>query len=138
MIEKITYPTDWCAPMVPVMKPNGKVRICIDLKKKNENIKRERYMLTHDRLNPCQTRGVQHILVTGGFWQIPLHSESSLLTTFITVFARYCFKRLPFGISIAPEIFQRKMNELLGDFDEVAVYMDDLVHRKVKKSTMSV
>lgn len=59
-----------------------------------------------------------------GFWQIPLHSESSLLTTFITPFARYCFKRLPFGISIAPEIFQRKMNKLLGD---LAVYMDDLI-----------
>ncbi len=87
-------------------------------------------MLPHERLNPCQTRGVQRILVTGGFWQIPLHSESSLLTTFITAFARYCFKRLPFGISIAPEIFQRKMNELLGDFDGVAVYMNDLVHGK--------
>lgn len=49
VIKKITYPTDWCAPMVPVMKPNRKVRICIDLKKPNENIKRERYMLPHDR-----------------------------------------------------------------------------------------
>ncbi len=32
VIEKIMYPTDWCALMVPVMKPNGKVRICVDLK----------------------------------------------------------------------------------------------------------
>ncbi len=65
--------------------------------------------------------------VASGFWQITLHIDSSLLTTFIMPFARYCFKRLPFGISIAPEIFQRKMNELLGDLDRVAVYMDDLI-----------
>ena len=33
VIEKITEPTDWCAPMVPVLKDNGKVRISVDLKK---------------------------------------------------------------------------------------------------------
>ena len=41
-----------------------------------------------------------------GFWQISLDEESKLLTTFITPFGRYCFNRLPFGISSAPEIFQ--------------------------------
>ena len=41
-----------------------------------------------------------------GFWQIPLDEESRLLTTFVTPFGRYCFNRLPFGISSTPEIFQ--------------------------------
>ena len=40
-----------------------------------------------------------------GFWQIPLATESRLLTTFITPFDRYCFNKLPFGISSAPELF---------------------------------
>ncbi len=35
VIEPVTDPTDWCAPMVPVPKPNGKVRICVYLKKLN-------------------------------------------------------------------------------------------------------
>ena len=45
--ERITEPTDWCAPMVPVMKKGGGVRICVDLKKLNRAVKRERkrYML---------------------------------------------------------------------------------------------
>ena len=45
IIEEVTEPTDWCAPMVPVVKPNGKVRICIDLRRLNEAVKRERYIL---------------------------------------------------------------------------------------------
>ncbi len=43
IIEKVTDPTDWCAPMVPVVKPNGNIRICVDLKKLNEAVKRERF-----------------------------------------------------------------------------------------------
>ena len=42
-----------------------------------------------------------------GFWQIPLADESNLLTTFITPFGCFCFNKVLFGISNAPEIFQR-------------------------------
>ena len=64
-----------------------------------------------------------------GFWQIPIDEDSQLLTTFITPFGRYAFCRLPFGISTAPEIFQRKMSTLLEGLDGVEVIMDDiLVH----------
>ena len=62
-----------------------------------------------------------------GFHQILLEKESRLLTTFITLFGRYCFKRLPFGISSAPEIFQRKMTELLGELKGVHVIIDDIL-----------
>lgn len=45
IIEEVTEPTDWCAPMVPVLKTNGKIRICVDLRRLNEAVKRERYIL---------------------------------------------------------------------------------------------
>lgn len=123
-------PTDWCAPMVPAMKPNGTVRICVGLNKLNDNIKRERYMLSTTEEILAKLAGASvftSLDAASGFWQIPLSNESSLLTTFITPMGRYCFKRLPFGISIAPEIFQRKMSELLGDLSGVAVYMDNVI-----------
>ena len=47
-----------------------------------------------------------------GFWQIPLAKESRLFTTFITPYGRFCFKKLPFGISSAPKVFQRQMNDI--------------------------
>jgi len=66
-----------------------------------------------------------------GFWQIPLAEESALLTTFITPFGRFCFNRLPFGITSAPEHFQRRMAEILQDVEGVVCLMDDvLVHGK--------
>lgn len=45
VIEKVTQPTDWCAPMVPVMKNTGAVRICVELQKLNENLRREKYQM---------------------------------------------------------------------------------------------
>jgi len=47
----------------------------------------------------------------------------------MTPFGRYFFRRLPFGISLAPEVFQRTMENILGDTEGVECYMDDiLVH----------
>ena len=64
-----------------------------------------------------------------GFWQIPLDSESQILTTFITPYGRFRFHRLCFGISSAPEIFQRTMNKILEGVPGVICHMDDvLIH----------
>ena len=43
VISKVELPTDWCAPMVVVPKSQDDVRICVDLTKLNESVRRERY-----------------------------------------------------------------------------------------------
>ncbi|ELT96351.1 hypothetical protein CAPTEDRAFT_30130, partial [Capitella teleta] len=45
VIRKITEPTEWCAPIVPVIKSNNTIRICVDLKRLNKSVLRERYIL---------------------------------------------------------------------------------------------
>ena len=45
IIERVTGPTEWCAPMVPVQKSNRKLRICVDLRKLNSAMKRARFVL---------------------------------------------------------------------------------------------
>ncbi|GFO46822.1 Pol polyprotein [Plakobranchus ocellatus] len=45
IIEKTEEPADWCAPIVPVPKPNGQVRICVDYKRLNRQIKRPNHMI---------------------------------------------------------------------------------------------
>ena len=115
IIEKVTEPTDWCGRMVPVPKKSGKVRICVDLKCLNRAVRREHYPLyTIEDIAPrlAGSTVFSSLDAASGFWQIPLNEPSRKLTTFITKFGRYMFKRLPFGINSASEIFQRKMSEL--------------------------
>ena len=130
VIQKITEPTEWCAGMVPVLKKNGDVRICVDLKNLNRSVKREKYEIptledvTH-KLAGAKT--FTKLDATSGFWQIPLSEKTAKLTTFLTPFGRYYFNRLPFGISLAPEIFQRTMEKILEGIDGVVCFMDDVV-----------
>ena len=132
IIRPVTEPTDWCAAVVPVVKKNNKIRICADLRQLNKAVKRERYCLPvlEDVLHKLARSKVFTTLdASSGFWQIPLDEQSQLLTTFITPFGRFCYQRLPFGITSAPEIYQRIMSDLLKDLPNVVVIADDiLVH----------
>ena len=137
MITPIQDPTEWCAGMVVVPKPDGKVRICVDLTKLNENICRELHPLPIVEQTLAQISGAQifsKLDANSGFWQVPLSRESALLTSFITPFGRYYFNRLPFGITSAPEHFQRRMTAMLGNMEGTVCLMDDiLVYGKTKE-----
>jgi hypothetical protein len=62
-----------------------------------------------------------------GYWQVPLDEESQLLTTFNTEFGRYCYKRMPFGIKSAQEVFQKRMSQSFGDLEGVETDVDDIL-----------
>ena len=130
VISKINEPSDWCSGMVVVQKPNNGVRICLDLTKLNCYVKRERHILpsvNHVLAQIGDAKFFSKLDANSGFWQIELSPDSSKLTTFITPFGRYKFNRLPFGISSAPELFQKKMLEILSECDGVVGLTDDLL-----------
>jgi len=103
VISPVTAPTEWCAGIVPVLKLNGKVLICVDLTEPNKAVQRKFHPMPFvDKRN---SKIFSKPDANSGFWQIPLDEESRLLTTFVTPFGRYCFNSLPFGISSTPKIF---------------------------------
>ena len=59
------------------------------------------------------------------FWQKKLSFNSKLLTIFITPWVRY--RRLPFGISLAHEHFQRIMHKILAGLEGVECQKDDIL-----------
>ena len=98
--------------------------------KLNESVRHERHQMPSVEYTLGQLSGAgifSKLNANSGFWKVPLADESALLTTFITPFVRFCFKRLPFGIPSAPEHFQRRMSAILEGIDGVLCQMDDIL-----------
>jgi len=130
IITRIEEPTDWCAGMVVVPKPNGSVRICVDLTKLNEAVQREYYVLPAVDETLAKMAGAQvftKLDANSGFWQIKLNPATSKLTTFITPFGRFFFNRLPYGLNAAPEHFMRRMANVLEGLEGVVCLVDDIL-----------
>ncbi len=99
VIAPIEEVTEWCSGMVVVPKPNGKIRICVDLTHLNDNVCRERHIIpaVDEKLVKLPgTTVFSKLDATAEFWQIPLHKDLVPLTTFITPYGRYCFQRVVF------------------------------------------
>lgn len=129
IISKVETPTRWVSPIVVVKKPSGKVRICIDPRELNKSILREHKPLKTVEEDAANLKKAKHFTTMDaalGFYQIQLTEESSWLTTFNTPFGRYKFERLPFGISSAPEVFQRAMSQEFEN-QPCEVIVDDIL-----------
>lgn len=130
VVRKIEEPTEWVNSLVIVEKPNGDLRLCIDPKDLNKAIQREHYRLPTKSDITSTMSGACYFTkldASSGLYQIVLDDESSKLCTFNTPFGRHCFLRLPFGISSAPEVFHRTVQQLFDGIEWVGVFIDDVV-----------
>ena len=62
-----------------------------------------------------------------GYWHCTLDEESSNMTTFVTLFGRYKWLRLPFGLNVSSEIFQKRLNMALEGLEGVMCVADDII-----------
>ena len=141
MVQKVTVPTQWISSMVTVVKPNGKIRTCLDPKDLNEAVLHEKYQLPTIEDVASRLHGAKMFTkldVRSGFWHVQWDEESSLLTTFHIPFGRYCWRRLPFGICSAPEVFQRRMHGIVEGLTGVEVVADNSVKINVSVRLMLV
>ncbi|UYV69954.1 K02A2.6-like [Cordylochernes scorpioides] len=130
IIAQVNVATKWCAPTVIAGKPNGDIRLCVDLSRLNEHVQRERHpmpVVEHMLGQLGEARFFSKLDANSGFHQIPLSPDCQHLTTFITPFGRYKFCRMPFGISLAPEYFLRVMSIILQGMNGAMCYLDDIL-----------
>ena len=134
IITEVTEPTEWVNSIVcnisKTKDGKQKVRLCLDPKDLNKNIRREHYYTrTIDEILP-QLHGKEYFSVADtskGYWHVELDDESSLLCTFNTPFGRYRFKRLPFGVCVSQDIFQRKLDDVYRNIPNVTNIADDII-----------
>ena len=129
MIEKIDY-SEWAAPIVPVKKPNGKIRICGDYK-----VTINQYLVNphHPMPRPDELfsklnggKKFSKLDLPQAYQQIVVNEQSRNFLTINTHLGLYRYKRLPFGILAAPAIFQSVMDKVLQGL-EVGCFLDDLI-----------
>ena len=130
VIERVDRPTPWVSAIVIVKKKSGKLRVCIDPRPLNKAIQRQHFQMPTREEMIAQLAGAKYFSkldAAQGFWQLELDEPSSHLCTFITPFGRYRYKRLPFGISSAPEVYHKTVSQIFDGMDGVSTFADDII-----------
>ena len=130
IIEPVTGPTPWVSPLIVVPKPNGEVRICVDMRRVNTAVIRERYPIPTIEETLQNLTGAcvfSKLDLRWGYHQIELDEQSRQYTTFATHTGLYRYKRLMFGVSAAPEIYQHVIQQSLQGCPGVQNISDDII-----------
>ena len=130
VIVAVEEATDWVNSLVVVEKKNGNLRLCLDPRDLNKAIKRQHFKIPTVQEIASQLNGKSLFSILDekdGYHQVELDTESSYLCTFQTPFGRYRYTRMPFGISSASEVFQRKNMQTFGDIPGVHMIADDMI-----------
>ena len=130
IIQPIQF-SNWAAPVVPVVKPDGSLRLCGDYKITiNKAIDIKTYPLTKiDELFSVLSGGksFSKLDLSHVYLQIKLDDSSKELMTITTHKGLYQYNRLPFGVSSALAIFQRATENLLQGLPKVCVCINDIL-----------
>ena len=130
IIESVSGPTPWVSPLVAVPKSNNDVRICIDMRRANEAVQRERHPIrTVDELlqDFNEATVFSKLDLKDDYHQIELSEDSRDITTFVTNRGLYRYKRLNFGISSASEMYQHIIEQVIQGCEGARNISDDII-----------
>ena len=130
ILERHSSP--WNSPTLLVRKPNGSMRLVVDFRKVNANMKSDSYPLPRipDLLtNLKHSRYFTSFDCTSGFHQIPLDESSKEFLTIGNEYGQFRYNVMPQGFKNSPAHFQRVMDDLFRCVpqSELLVYIDDLL-----------
>lgn len=123
--------SDWAAPIVPVLKPDGTVRICGDFRLTiNPSIQADWYPLPSTEELFASLAGAKvfsKLDLSDAYLQIELEETAKQYVVINTHRGLYAYNRLPFGVSFAPGLFQHTIEKITQNLAGVNCYMDDAI-----------
>ena len=133
IVEPSVSPYNSPLLIVPKKSENGikKWRLVVDFRQLNKKIVNDKFPLTRledvlDRIG--RAKYFSTLDMTSSFHQINLDKNSRPPTAFSTPNGHYHFKRLPFGLKISSNSFQRMLTIALSGLDARAfIYVDDII-----------
>lgn len=108
IIEQLLQPPTWLSPVVPVVKQNGEIRLCVDMRRANTAIKKGFYAF--DSIDDLiftirKPMKLSKIDMSNAYYLFELHPKSRDITAFAVKSGNFRFKRLTFGVKSAPKPF---------------------------------
>lgn len=117
MNEGIVEPcsSEYASPVVVVKKKDGSPRLCVDYRRLNKEIVKDKYPLPLieeqiDKL--AEARVFSTIDLRNGFFHVDVEERSRKYTAFVTQRGQYQFLKVPFGLCNSPPVFQRFINHI--------------------------
>lgn len=132
--QGVIYPvkhSDFASPIVVAPKPDKSIRICMDCKRTlNKYVETEHYPLPRvDDIFASLANSSWFCVIDlkGAYQQVSVSEKSQKYLTINTLKGLYRYKRLCFGVSSAPSIFQSIMDQILANMSGVSCYYDDIL-----------
>lgn len=137
MITESSSP--FASPVTMQFKKDGlsavkvKNRMCVDYRELNKLIipESQPFPLIEDII--VKTRGCSWFSaldINAAFWSIPIRKSDRYKSAFVTQHGHYEWRSMPFGLKIAPAVFQRILSGIIkryGLSDFVVNYLDDIL-----------
>ena len=123
----------WCNAVVLVRKKDGSLHFCINFWHLNAKTKKDSYPL------PRMQETMESMVCTqyfscmdlkSGFWQMKMSEKARQYTAFsVGSMGMYEFLHMPYGLCNAPAMFQRLMQNCLGELNltYTLIYLDDVI-----------
>jgi len=125
--------SEYASPIVLTRKKTGDIRMCVDYRALNKVLARDNYPLPliDDQLDALRDKRFYSSLdLKDGFYHVAMSPESVKYTSFVTPLGQFEFLRMPFGLKIGPQFFQRFVTEVMSELirsGNVVVYIDDML-----------
>src|SRR5258708_3765822 len=122
----------WGSPVLFIKKKDGSLRLCVDFHALNRVTEKDHYPLPliPALLNsPGPARIYSKIDLKHAYHLVRIAEGDEPKTAFCTHYGSYEWQVMPFGLTNAPAVFQRFINEVLGNLLDICTvgYIDDIL-----------